>query len=105
LLVRLVEGEAKAEHARPLPPVPDDLLAVWRQQVEIPENAEFLRIGLDGLDRLNIGPFAKRAGRMDHGGVDPGLRHLLQRIVHISIVNDSPLLRAVCPYSREAIRL
>src|SRR5712691_9855061 len=38
LLVRLVEGEAEAEHARPLPPVLDDLLAVRRLQIEIAED-------------------------------------------------------------------
>src|SRR5439155_19170816 len=40
LLVRLVEREAEAEHARPLPPVLDDVAAVRRRQVEIPEDAE-----------------------------------------------------------------
>ena len=77
LLMRLVERKAKAEHTRPLSPILDDLLLVRGLQVEVAEDAEFLRIGLDRLNRLNIGAFAECAGRMDDRGVDVGLGHFL----------------------------
>src|SRR5581483_7247984 len=40
LLVRLVEGEAEAEHARALAPVRDDALALRAREVEMAEDAE-----------------------------------------------------------------
>src|SRR5207237_8503359 len=46
LLLRLVEGEAEAEHARPRAPVLDDLFAVRRLQHEIAEDAELVRVML-----------------------------------------------------------
>ena len=61
-------------------------------QVEIAEDAEFVRMGFDRLDRLHIRPLAERAGRMDHRRIDPGLRHLLQGVIHI-IGRDLPVLR------------
>src|SRR5437763_13074441 len=38
LLLRLIEGEAEAQHAGPLPPVAHDLLAVRRLQIEMSED-------------------------------------------------------------------
>src|SRR5439155_26169368 len=73
LLVRLVERETEAEHTRPLPPVPDDLLTVWRLQVEITEDAELVGMMLDCFDRERVHRLAQGRGRMDHCGVDPGL--------------------------------
>src|SRR6516162_6358367 len=46
LLMRLVERKAKSEHARPLPPILNDLLFVPGLQVENAEDAEFARICL-----------------------------------------------------------
>src|SRR5215218_10214927 len=63
-LVRLVEGEAEADHAGPLPPVPDDLLAVRRLQIEMAENAELVGMRPGGLDRLHVDRLAERAGRV-----------------------------------------
>ena len=77
LLMRLVEREAKAEHAGALPPVLDDRLAIRALQVEMPENAEFVRVPADRLDRQLVDLLAERAGRMNDRRVDPGLRHLL----------------------------
>ena len=90
--MRLIERETESEHARALPPVLDDVFLIRGLQVEIAEDAEFLRMGLDGLYRLNIGRFAKRAGRMNDRRVDPGLGHLFQRVVYI-IGRDLPMLR------------
>ena len=73
----LVEGKAKAEHPRPLPPIPDDFLAVWGQQVEIAENAEFGGMGFNRFDGLYVRPLAERAGRMYDRSVDPRFGHLL----------------------------
>src|SRR5262249_419726 len=70
LLMRLVKREAKAEHARPLPPILDDVLLVRRLQIEIAEDAEPARIRLYRFDRLNVGRFAERAGRMDDRSID-----------------------------------
>src|SRR5262249_13864228 len=92
LLMRLIERKAKAEHARPLSPILDNLLLVRSLKVEIAEDAEFLRIGLDRLDRLNIGAFPERAGWMDDRRVDTGLGHFFQRIIHI-IGRYLPMLR------------
>ena len=91
-LMRLVEGEPETEHARPLPPVPDDLLAVRRLQVEIAEDAEFVGMGFDRFDRLHVRPLAEGAGRMDDRRVDPGLGHLLQRVIDI-VGRDLAVLR------------
>ena len=92
LLVRLVEREAETQHARPLPPVPDDVLAVRALQVEMPEDAELVRMRLYRLDRLHIDRFAQCAGRMNDRGIDPRLGHLLQGVVDV-IGRDLPVLR------------
>ena len=90
--MRLVEGETKAEHVGALSPVLDDRLAIRALQVEMPEDAEFFRVPADRLDRQLVDLLAERAGRMDHRRVDPGLRHLLQRVIH-RIGRDLPMLR------------
>src|SRR4029453_3434090 len=43
LLLRLVEGEPEPEHARPLAPARDDLLAIRAEQVEVAQDAELAR--------------------------------------------------------------
>src|SRR5262245_63252557 len=63
LLVRLVEGEAEAEHARPLPPVSDDVEPIWTLQVKIPQDAEFVRVLAHRVDRQLVDRLAERAGR------------------------------------------
>src|SRR3981081_176989 len=50
LLLRLIECEAKAEHARALPPVLDDLLAIGSLQMEIAEDAELVGVMLHRCD-------------------------------------------------------
>src|SRR4029079_10154514 len=42
LLMRLVERETEAEHARALAPVRDDLFAVGTLQIEVTEDAELV---------------------------------------------------------------
>ncbi len=79
-LVRLVEGEAETEHARALAPVGDDLLAIRALEIEMPEDAEFVRVLAHRLDGVSVDRFSKRAGRMDHGAIDPGRGHLGERI-------------------------
>jgi len=59
-----------------LPPILDDRLAIRALQVEMPEDAEFVRVPADRLDRQHVDFLAERAGRMDHRRVDPGLSHL-----------------------------
>src|SRR5256885_8954815 len=90
--MRLVKGETKAEHAGALPPVLDDRLAVWALQVEMPEDAEFVWMAADGLDRQLVHLLAERAGRMDHRRIDPGFRHLLKRVMH-RVGRNLPVLR------------
>jgi hypothetical protein len=92
LLVRLVEGEAEAEHARPLPPVFDDVEPIRVLQVEIPQDTECVRVLARRFDRERVDRLAKRAGRMDHRCIDPGRRHLLQGVVHRE-GRDLPVLR------------
>src|SRR5712691_10028035 len=92
LLVRLVEGKAEAEHARPLPPILDDVEPVRRRQIEIPEDAELVGMRFDRFDRQRVHRLAERAGRMEHRGIDPGLCHLLQRIF-FRIGRDLPVMR------------
>jgi hypothetical protein len=41
LLVRLIEGKSETKHARALPPVPDDVFAIWALQIEMPQDSEF----------------------------------------------------------------
>src|SRR5262252_943827 len=77
LLVWLVEGEAEAQHARPLPPVFDDVEPIRTLQVEIPQDTEFLWALARCLDRQRVHRLAQRAGWMEYCRVDPGLRHLL----------------------------
>src|SRR5690349_23155317 len=79
LLMRLIEREAKAEHARALPPVLDDILTIWALQVEMPQDAKLIRVPAHRLDRQHVDFLAERAGGMDHRGVDARLCHLLQR--------------------------
>src|SRR5215470_9718625 len=54
LLVRLVEGEAEAAHARPLPPVSDNVESIRALQVEIPQDAEFVRVLAHRFDRQRV---------------------------------------------------
>ena len=61
-------------------------------QVEMAEDAELVGVRLDRLDRQHVDRLAERAGRMEHRRVDPGLRHLLQRIIH-RIGRDLPVMR------------
>jgi hypothetical protein len=82
----------EAEHAGALAPVLDDLLSVRRLQIEMPENAEFVRVRLDRLDRELVDLLAQGGGRMDDGRVNPGLGHLLQRVV-LRIGRDLPVMR------------
>src|SRR5215469_3796726 len=53
-LMRLVEGEAEAEHAGAPAPVANDLLAIRGLEVEMPEDAELIGVRLDRRDRLPI---------------------------------------------------
>src|SRR5438445_124013 len=69
LLLRLIEGEAEAEHAGPLPPVAHDLLAVWRLQIEMSEDAEFVGVRLDRLDGELVDLLAQGRRRMDNRGI------------------------------------
>src|SRR5919106_5125540 len=54
LLVRLVEGEAEAEHTRPLPPVFDDVEPIRALQVKIAQDTEFVRVLAHRVDRQRI---------------------------------------------------
>src|SRR5207248_7242640 len=72
LLLRLIEGEAEAEHAGPLPPVAHDLLAVCRLQIEMSEDAEFVGVRLDRLDGELVDLLAQSGGRMNDCGIDAG---------------------------------
>ena len=92
LLLRLVEGEAEAEHAGPLAPIAHDLLAVRRLQIEMAEDAELVGMRLDRLDGELVDLLAQRAGRMNDRGIDAGLGHLLQRVV-LRIGRDLPVMR------------
>src|SRR3954454_2120358 len=60
LLVRLIERETKAEHARPRAPVADDLFLVRRLEIEMAENAELVGICLHRFDCLHVDGFAER---------------------------------------------
>ena len=66
LLMRLVEGKPKPEHARPFAPMGDDLLAIRALEIEMPEDAEFVRVQAHRLDGELVDGLAERAGRMDH---------------------------------------
>ena len=55
LLVRLIERANGFEHPGALPPVLDDVFLIRGLEVEIAEDAEFLRMGLDGLYRRTLG--------------------------------------------------
>src|SRR6266498_5946959 len=54
LLTRLVEGKPKPEHARPLAPMRDDVLAIWGFEVEMPEDAEFVGVQARRRDGENV---------------------------------------------------
>src|SRR5262249_55524702 len=80
-LMRLVEGEPEAEHARALAPVGHDLFAVGALEIEMPEDAELVRMLAPAVDRLHVDRLAERAGWMDHRAVDPCRGHLFQRVI------------------------
>ena len=90
--MRLVEGEAETEHAGALPPIAHDLFAVWRLQIEMSEDAEFVGMRLDRLDGELVDPLTQRGGRMNDRGVDTGFGHLLQRVI-FRIGRDLPVMR------------
>src|SRR5262245_51905403 len=81
LLLRLVEREAEPEHARPLAPARDDLLAIGALQIEMSEDAELVGMLANRLDGLHVDRLTERARRMDHRAVDTGRRHLGRRVV------------------------
>src|SRR5262245_28333967 len=93
LLLRLVEGEPEPEHARPLAPARDDLLAIRAQQIEVAENAELARVSLHGVEREHVHRLAERAGWVNDRAVDPGRRHLGQRVVD-RVGRDLTMVRA-----------
>ncbi len=79
--MRLVEGEPEPEHARPLAPVGNDVLAIRALEVEMPEDAELGRVSAHRLDGQHVDRLAERAGRMDHRAIDAGRSHLGQRVI------------------------
>jgi hypothetical protein len=81
LLMWLVEREAETEHAGPLAPILNDVLAVRALQVEMPEDAELIGVPAHRLDGQLVDLLAQRAGWMYHRCVDSGLGHFLQRVV------------------------
>ena len=93
LLMRLVEGEPKPEHARPVTPARDDLLAIRAFQLEMSEDAELVGMRTHRLDGEHVDRLAERAGRMDHRAIDAGRGHLGQRIVD-RIRRDLAMVRA-----------
>ena len=71
----------------------DDVLAIRAFEVEMPEDAEFVRVQAGRLDGENVDRLAERAGRMDHRAIDPGRGHLGQRIID-RIGRDLAMVRA-----------
>src|SRR5205085_3734450 len=81
LLLRLVEGKPKPEHAGPLAPMSNDLLAIRTLDIEVPEDAKFAGVLAYRLDSKNVDGLAERAGRMDHRAIDLGRGHLRERVI------------------------
>src|SRR6266850_2103671 len=84
LLTRLVEGEPKPEHARPLAPMGDDVLAIRALEVEVPEDAEFVGMPADRLDGENVDRLAEwraihRALQATRGNESEAARQLRKR--------------------------
>jgi hypothetical protein len=81
----------------------DDILAIRALEIEMPEDAEFVRVEAHRLDGKNVDCLAERAGRMDHRTIDSGRGHLGQRIIdrigrdlamvgaHLSVLPDMDL--------------
>jgi hypothetical protein len=90
--MRLIERETETEHTRSLPPVLDDIQSLFGLQIEVPENANLVRMLAHRVDRLYVDVLAQRARRMKHCRIDPGCRHLPQGVVH-SIGGDLPVVR------------
>src|SRR5262245_65501284 len=65
LLMRLVESKTEPEHARPLAPAGDDFFSVRALQIEMPEDAELVRVQPHRLDCLGVDGLAEGAWRMD----------------------------------------
>ncbi len=80
-VVRFVEVEAIAEHARPLLPRGNERLAIRPVKRRIAENGEAFRIGLDSLDGLLVGVWIPARGRMQDGTVNASLVHLDDRLL------------------------
>src|SRR5438034_11660941 len=59
LLLRLVEGEPKPEHARPLAPSGDDLFAIGALEIEMPEDAELVGVPAHRLDSEDVDRLAE----------------------------------------------
>src|SRR5262249_26941722 len=78
----LAERIAETEHARrALAPVRDDFLAIRALQIEVPEDAELVRVAPHRLDRVGVDGIAKGTRRMDYRAIDPGRLHLRERLV------------------------
>src|SRR4030095_10145283 len=70
LLMRLVESEPEPEHARPLAPAGAGFFPVRALKIEMPEDAELVRVHPHRIDRLNVDVLAEGAWRMDHRAID-----------------------------------
>ena len=62
-------------------PIGDDLLTIRAIEIEVPENAELVRVLACRLDGQRVARFAVRARRMDHRAVHAGRGHLGQGFV------------------------
>ena len=81
LLMRLEEGEAQAEHAGPGLPRLDQRTALRAIEREVAEDRQPIGVLARRLDGELIGIRIPRRRRMDEGGVDARLVHLLEQVV------------------------
>ena len=79
--MRLQQGEAQAEHARPLLPALDKAPAGRSVEREIAEDREPVRVAAGRVHRELVRIRVPRRGRVDDRGVDARLVHLGQQIV------------------------